>query len=119
GTAPPARGRPARPGLLPARPAATAAPTARSPAAPRRSPQPAPAARISWPLPPGPAPGAFGPRRSARRLAHTACTLHTATGPTRQPRGHHQLKIFSAAAGMVLDFTITRDAVRHTAISFG
>jgi len=27
------------------------------------------------------------PRWSARHLAHTACTLHTATGSTRQPPG--------------------------------
>jgi len=42
-------------------------------------------------LPAGPAPGVFGPRRSARRLAHTACTLHTAGSRTRHPNGHHQL----------------------------
>jgi hypothetical protein len=40
-----------------------------------------------------PAPDVFGPRRSARRLAHTACTLHTATSP-REAFGHHQLRIF-------------------------
>jgi hypothetical protein len=92
GTGPPARARPPRPGRRPARPAATAAPTARQPAAPRRSPRPAPAARISSPLPARPAPRVFGPRRSARRLARTACTLHTAASSTRQPTGHHQLK---------------------------
>jgi hypothetical protein len=45
--------------------------------------------------PAGPAPGVFGPRRSARRLVRTACTLHTAGSSTRQPCGHHQLKIFN------------------------
>ena len=45
----------------------------------------------------GPAPGVWAlDRRSARRLAHTACTLHTARIRTRQPCGHHQLKVFLA-----------------------
>jgi hypothetical protein len=46
------------------------------------------------PPPAGPAPGAFGPRRSTRHLARTACTLHTAGSRTRHPGGHHQLKVF-------------------------
>src|SRR5260370_608666 len=87
------RGPPA-PGPPPANPAAPAALTARSPAAPRRSSLMAPAARTCPRPPAGPAPGAFGPRRLTRHLAHTAYTLHTASSRTRQPRGHHQLKIF-------------------------
>src|SRR5262249_62304661 len=55
----------------------------------------APAARTAPPPPAGPAPGVFGPRRLTRRLAHTAYTLHTASSHTRQPHGHHELKIFS------------------------
>ena len=31
----------------------------------------------------------LGPRRSGRRLAHTACALHTATSRTVSPSGHH------------------------------
>src|SRR5262249_47174853 len=55
----------------------------------------APAARTAPPLPAGPAPGVFGPRRLTPRLAHTPYTLHTASSHTRQPHGHHELKIFS------------------------
>ncbi len=38
--------------------------------------------------------GACGPRRSARHLAHAACTLHTAGKQDRSPSGYHQLRIF-------------------------
>src|SRR5262245_38927857 len=70
----------------------------------------APAARTAPPLPAGPAPGVFGPRRLTRRLAHTAYTLHTASSHTRQPHGHHELKIFSKLFLRFLDTAgITRD----------
>ena len=83
---------PARPGRRPATPAATAAPTARSPAAQQQSPQRAPAAR-TFPRPlAGPAPGACGPPRLTRHLAHTAYLLHTPGNRARQPLRHPELK---------------------------
>src|SRR5260370_901119 len=96
---PPARPRlarrsPPRAAGSPAGPHAPPAPPARHPAAPRRPPLMAPAARTCPRPPAGPAPGAFGPRRLTRHLANTAYTLHAASSRTRQPRGHHQLKIF-------------------------
>src|ERR1017187_3234582 len=57
----------------------------RSPAAQQQSPQQASAARTSPRPPAGPAPGACGPRRLTRHLAHTSYLLHTPGNCTRQP----------------------------------